>query len=120
MRFIVDADLPRATGPLLRRYGHEAVDVRDIGMGAATDPEIAAHARARGLAIPTGDFGFADIRAYPPDQYAGLIVLQLRNGATAPVILDLVESFLQQRHVLSRMPGRLAIVESSRIRLRPA
>jgi hypothetical protein len=33
MRFLVDASLPRSAAPMLRRLGHEAVDVRDIGMG---------------------------------------------------------------------------------------
>ena len=36
MRFLIDANMPRSTAELLKRYGHEAVDVRDIGMGGAT------------------------------------------------------------------------------------
>ena len=32
MRFLIDEDLPRSTGDLLRRYEHKAVDVRDIGV----------------------------------------------------------------------------------------
>jgi len=32
MRFLIDEDLPRSTDDLLRRYGHEAIDVRDIGL----------------------------------------------------------------------------------------
>ena len=36
MRFLIDANMPRSTAELLRRYHHEAVDVRDIGMGGAT------------------------------------------------------------------------------------
>jgi predicted nuclease of predicted toxin-antitoxin system len=36
MRFLIDADLPRRTAGLLKTYGHEAVDVRDVGQGAVT------------------------------------------------------------------------------------
>jgi hypothetical protein len=51
MRFIVDADLPRSTIGLLGRYGHEAIDVRDIGLREASDGEIAAHAQSKGLCL---------------------------------------------------------------------
>ena len=35
MRFLIDASVPRSAVELLKRYNHEAVDVRDLGMGAA-------------------------------------------------------------------------------------
>ncbi len=41
MRFLIDADLPRTAGDVVRRHGHEAIDVRDIGMRSAKDPKIA-------------------------------------------------------------------------------
>ncbi len=37
MRFLIDEDMPRSTGNLLRQYGHEAVDMRDIGLRSAKD-----------------------------------------------------------------------------------
>ena len=119
MRFLIDADLPRGTAPLIRSHGHEAVDVRDIGLSTADDSIIADHAKAQGLCLITGDFGFADIRNYPPADYAGIVVLELPRDATARTILDLIEGFLQQPAVLSRLQSRLAIVEFGRIRLRP-
>ncbi len=64
-------------------------------------------------------FGFANIRNYPPEDYAGLVVLQLPRNATAKMILNLVEAMLGQPQVLDRLSGRLAIVEFGRIRLRP-
>ena len=36
MQFLIDEDLPRSTGNLLRLYGHEAIDVRDIGLRGAS------------------------------------------------------------------------------------
>ena len=35
MRFLIDADLPRPTAELIRSFGHEATDVRNIGLGPA-------------------------------------------------------------------------------------
>jgi len=70
--------------------------------------------------VLTGDFDFSDIRDYPPEDYAGLVVLKLPNNANRDFILWLVEAFLRQSDVLKKLPGRLAIVERGRIRLRPA
>jgi predicted nuclease of predicted toxin-antitoxin system len=118
MRFLVDADLPRSTGDLLRRYGHEAVDVRDSGLRGAKDPQIATHSQSAGLCLVTGDFDFSDIRNYPPGAYAGLVVLKFPNTATASFILRLLESFLQQTDLVAQMAGKLAIVEPGRVRIR--
>lgn len=76
MRFLVDADLPRSAVHLLRRYGHGAVDVRDIGLRDAKDRQIAAYARREGYCLLTGDFHFADVRNYPPKDYPGLVILK--------------------------------------------
>jgi len=119
MRFLIDADLPRPTADLVRGFGHEAVDVRDIGLGASPDRHIAAHARSHGLCLLTGDFDFADVRDYPPEDYAGLVVFVLPDNANRNVILHLVGAFFQNAAVLAQLPGRLAIAEPGRVRLRP-
>ena len=77
MRFLIDADLPRSTKPLLEKHGHKAVDVRDIGLRHAKDPVIARYAFDHPACLITGDFGFADIRNYPPENYHGIVVLEL-------------------------------------------
>jgi predicted nuclease of predicted toxin-antitoxin system len=120
VHFLIDADLPRSVAAVLRRAGHHATDVRDIGLRGAKDEEIAAHARENDLCILTGDFDFADVRRYPPEEYPGIVVLGLPSMATASFIGRLLEGFLRDEEVLSRLPGRLAIVEAGRIRLRPA
>ncbi len=119
MRFLIDADLPRSATSLLRRHGHDAVDVRDVGLGAASDSEIARRARDERRCLVTGDFGFADVRNYVPESYAGIMVLALPAGATARLILRLIEDVMQQPQILARLAGRLAIVEPGRLRLRP-
>ena len=120
MRFLVDEDLPRSIDGLLRRYGHEAVNVRDIGLKGATDAEVASHAHREGLCLMTGDLDFSDMRNYSPEEYAGLAVLRPPGTATAAFILELVESFLRQEDIVAQLPAKLAIVEAGRIRMRPA
>jgi hypothetical protein len=68
----------------------------------------------------TRDFDFSNIRNYPPEKYSGIVVLQLPEDAVAGQIVRVLESFITQPDLLKRVPGRLAIVESWRVRFRPA
>jgi predicted nuclease of predicted toxin-antitoxin system len=120
VRFLVDASLPRSAAVALRDLGHEAVDVRDIGMGGATDDVIAEHARLGQQALVTRDFDFADVRNYPPADYAGIVVLDLPNHANAGQVVRALETFARTNGWLELLTGRLAIVEPSRVRFRPA
>jgi hypothetical protein len=119
VHFLVDASMPRGAVPVIVSRGNQASDVRDIGLGGAPDQDIAAYAQAQHLAILSRDFDFADIRAYPPDQYDGIAVIDLPSTATASTILGLVDTFLQQSQTLNDLPGRLAIIAPGRTRLRP-
>jgi hypothetical protein len=71
------------------------------------------------LILLTRDFDFADIRNYPPENYFGLIVLQLPDDATAKQVNQTLESFLRNAQFLEKISGRLAIVEFWRVRFRP-
>jgi predicted nuclease of predicted toxin-antitoxin system len=119
MHFLIDADLPRSTAALVISYGHTAHDVRDLGMRHAKDPDIAAYAQREGLCLVSADWGFSDIRHFPPDQYHGIVVLGLPPHATGAQTLDVLRLLLEQPDVIEHLPRRLAIVEPSRIRLRP-
>ena len=118
MRFLIDEDLPRSTGKLLRVYGHEATDVRDIGLRGAIDSRIASYARKNALCLLTGDFDFADVRNYPPILYAGIVVLKVPNIASAGFILKVLEGYLKQEKIVLEAHGNLFIVEPGRIRIR--
>lgn len=98
MRFLIDEDLPRSAGDLLHRFGHKAKE---------------------NLCLLTGDFDFSDIRNYPPSQYAGIVIVNPDpQKATAQAILKLLESFLIQKDLLTKLSGKLAIVRPEHIRLR--
>lgn len=119
MRFLIDEDLPRSVGDLIRRHGHEATDIRDIGLRGAKDSQIAAYARENKLCLITGDFDFSDIRNYPPSQYSGIVVIgNIPDDTTASLILNLIDGFLVQHELVSELPGKLAIIEPGRIRIR--
>ncbi len=119
MQFLIDASLPRAVALLFPAHGHQAVDVRDIGLRHATDPEIAAHAQTHQMALVSADFDFADIRNYPPSNYLGLVVIDRPEGATVADVTRLVERFLSRNELVVNLAGRLIVVDQRRIRIRP-
>src|SRR5437899_8233 len=118
--FLIDASLPRPTAALATAHGHEASDVRDIGMGSAPDQQIAALAQANQWIVLTADQDFGNVLDYPPEKYHGIAVVQPPPQANRAVILKLVEQFLQNNDIIDELPGRLAIIEPGRVRLRPA
>ena len=117
--FLIDASLPRSTGDVIRAHGHSATDVRDIGLGTASDQDIGDHARQRQLAVVSGDLDFGNVLAFPPADYYGLVTIRPPDGATVAVILALVEQFLNDADVMTNLVGRLVIVTPGRIRCRP-
>lgn len=120
MRFLVDANLPRSLADVARTAGDEAIHVRDVGLGDATDETIAAYARAHDLLLVTRDLDFADVRAYPPAGGPGIVVLRLPEDAVASAIVALFGRLLAQRKIVERLSGRLAVVERDRVRVRPS
>jgi predicted nuclease of predicted toxin-antitoxin system len=119
MRFVIDANLPRAVIAALERAGHQVEFARDVGLGAAPDEQIVARARESGTALLTRDMDFADVRRYPPDQYFGIVVVRLPDTGVALEIVPVLERFLLDPGFLEPLSGRLAIVEVDRVRFRP-
>jgi predicted nuclease of predicted toxin-antitoxin system len=120
MRFLLDANLPRSLFVRLLALGHDAEFARDIGLGDATDDKIAAHSQSSRAGLLTRDLDFADIRHYPPEQYAGIVVLRLPDHTVAADVGGVMERFLSNPIFVTHLPGRLAIVEADRVRFRPA
>ena len=116
MRFKVDENLPAEVVAELRAAGHDAEHVLDEGLGGSPDPPILARAKSEGRALLTMDKGIADIRTYPPDQYAGLVLLRPRScgrRALAKLVRDNV-------HEIARpdVSGHLIVVTDAGIRRR--
>jgi predicted nuclease of predicted toxin-antitoxin system len=119
MRFLIDANLPRAVIAVVQSLGHQVEFARDIGLASATDEQIAKHALQYGAALLTRDLDFADIRQYPPDRYSGIVVLRLPDTAVAEEIAAALERFLSEPGFIASLARRLAVVELDRVRFRP-
>ena len=116
MRFKVDENLPVEASAILCDAGHDAVTVVGQEMSGAADAEIGLICQEEGRVLVTLDTDFADIRAYPPEDYAGLIVLRLKWQDKTHV-LRTVERLLPLLPVESPQQ-RLWIVEETHVRIR--
>ena len=116
MRFKLDENLPVEVVELLREAGHDAATILEQDMGGERDPDVAAVCQHEVRALITFDTGFADIRAYPPEEYAGLLVFRLRQQDKLHVF-DVLRRMLP---LLDReeIDKRLWIVEEDRVRVR--
>ena len=116
MKFKFDENLPSDLGAMLRAEGHDAHSVLDEQLGGAADSSIARVCQEEQRVLITLDLDFADISAYPPQDYHGIIILRLarqdRNTVLAhmPRILTLLQS--------EPVAQRLWIVDESRTRIR--
>lgn len=116
MRFKVDENLHPDVARLLCEHGHDAVTVYEQGLRGYSDQKIAAVCHEEGRAIITLDLDFADIRAYPPKAYAGIIVLRVADQSRS-AILRIFKGILATLEQES-LTGRLWIVDENRIRIR--
>ena len=116
MKFKVDENLPVEVADLLRQAGYDAATVPGQHLEGSPDSDIASVCQQEGRALITLDTDFADIRAYPPKQFPGLIVLRLR-WQDKPHVLKVLGHLIP---VLSSEPLEhfLWIVEETRIRVR--
>jgi predicted nuclease of predicted toxin-antitoxin system len=79
VKFNTDGNLPLEASAVLRERGFDAETVWDEDLSGADDCVIAARVMSEGRILLTLDLDFANIQAYPPDRYAGIIVLRLEK-----------------------------------------
>jgi len=115
LKFKIDENLPAEVATLLSGGGHDAITVPQQGMGGQGDPSIAAACQSENRAIVTLDLDFADIRAYPPADYSGIIVLRLFRQDKI-YLLNAIQRLLPLLNV-EPLAGKLWIVEDASVRI---
>ena len=115
-RFKVDENLPAGVALILNQAGQDALSAIDQQLAGCADATLAAICRQEARAIITLDLDSSDIRAYPPGDYSGIIVLRL-SRLDKHHLLAALQRFLP---LLDREPlaGRLWIVDETTVRIR--
>jgi predicted nuclease of predicted toxin-antitoxin system len=116
MRCKLDEHLPLEIKDLLAQHQHDAVTVPEQSMAGSVDPVVAEICRKEARALLTLDLDFSDIRAYPPEDYHGIVVFRPSiQSITTLVRLTTRLLILFEREPLE---GHLWIVEDHQVRIR--
>ncbi len=114
MKFLIDADSPRSLFDILKKYGHDAVHVRDL-MGSASDEEILRYANKNSYFIITRDLGFAE--TFLKKGGFGLLLIRIPYFFTSNRIARVFDEFLDGVDV-GRLTGCITVIELGRFRIR--
>src|SRR5258708_31396793 len=116
MRFLLDINVSPAIGEALRADGHDAVHVREIGLGDLPDREVFAHAAADNRVLVSFDLDFGDIAGSARAGTPGVLLLRLRSPQR-PHMLDRLRIAIAATS-LPLGEGAIVLVEDARIRIR--
>ena len=117
LKFVIDEDMPRSTGRILKQQGCDVRDIRDYGLRGAEDEQIYEFAQKEQALILTGDRGFGNILRFPVGKHFGIVVAHFPNAMpTMEINRYLVKWFEDLSEDDFR--GNLIIMEPGKIRIR--
>jgi len=96
--------------------GHDVTTVLEEELGGVADLHVAQVCRSETRGLVTLDRGLGNIRAYPPADYPGIVVLRPGNQSV-DAILALVQKLVLLLETNS-LDGALWIVDERRFRIR--
>ncbi|MCK4387311.1 MAG: DUF5615 family PIN-like protein [Dehalococcoidia bacterium] len=116
-KFIIDEDMPRSTGMVLKEHGYDVKDVRDYGLRGAEDEKVYNFAQSEEAVILTGDKGFGNILRFLLGKHFGIVIAHFPNEMPTTQINRYL---LEGLNGLSEddFKGNLIIIEPRRIRIR--
>jgi hypothetical protein len=115
MRLKLDENLPAELADDLRALGHSVDSVVSEGLAGKPDLAVVRAARRAKRVLLTLDKGLGDVRRFPPNTHAGLVVFRLsRSGRehTRRTVLGALPRIDRLRPLV----GRLLIVTESTVR----
>jgi predicted nuclease of predicted toxin-antitoxin system len=117
VRIKVDENIGRSGVDLLRRGGHDVMTVREQGLVGAADEIVFQVCKAERRTLVTLDRDFGQVPRFPPEQGAGIVILELGSPASLRALLDRLREFLALA-ATEPIHGKLWIVEPGRVRVR--
>jgi predicted nuclease of predicted toxin-antitoxin system len=119
VRLKVDENIGRNGVELLRRAAHDVATVREQGLAGEPDALVFQVCVSEDRTLITMDRDFGQLLRFPPQQSAGIVILDLGGPASPRLLQDRLRNFLAL--ALVRPPrGELWIVEPGRVRVHAA
>lgn len=116
-KFVIDEDVSRSTGKVLKDHGYEVKDIRDYGLRGAEDEEVYQSAQNNQAVVVTSDMDFGNILRFPIGSHFGIVILRFPNEvSTKEINRQLVKSIKALTD--DDFKGNLVIIEPGRVRIR--
>jgi len=118
LTFFLDQCVPVSVGQRLDEAGYSVLRLADHLPTDSPDPVVIEKAQDLDAILVSLNGDFADIVAYPPAEYGGIIALQVRNHPEAlPGLLARLIVYLKTHTQRDAYRGRLLVAEPHRIRI---
>jgi predicted nuclease of predicted toxin-antitoxin system len=119
LRFLADHRISNFIIQSLREAKHEVLRLKDLLPAESPDVAVIANAQEIDALFVSLNGDFADIVAYPPKRYKGIVAIQMRNHSEIlPRLMTRLIAFLELYPTMDHYRGKLLIVEVDRIRIR--
>ena len=116
MRFLIDNALSPGMAEGLRKAGHDAIHVRDLGLASATDHEILIKALAEERIIVSADTDFGTLLALSDLAKPSFILFRRTDKRPVSLLMHLLANLSQTEKALNK--GAVVVFEDNRIRIR--
>ncbi len=115
MKLKLDENLSERHAQSARQRGHDATTVLAEDLCSASDATVLDTAQSEGRVLITMDKGLSNTIRFPPQRYAGIVVLRLAEPIALASIDHGIGVFMDA--AMTRSPvGRLWIVDRERVR----
>jgi|SRR5208337_5119324 len=119
LRFFADHCVSNLIIQALEAAGHRVLLLKDHLDAESPDSVIIAKAQELDAILLSLNGDFADIVAYPPARFKGILALQVLNHPEITShLVERPKRYLQAHPAMDHYQGKLIVVEVSRIRLR--
>jgi predicted nuclease of predicted toxin-antitoxin system len=119
LRFFADHCISNQVVNALRAAGHEVLRLKEHMSAESSDLTVIAKAQDLGAILLSLNGDFADIVAYPPGEFGGIVALQIRDHPEiTPAVVDRLLLYAGAHPHQQDYRGKLLLVEAHRLRVR--
>ncbi len=119
LRFFADHCISNLIIHSLTQAGHQVLRLKDHLAVESPDSIVIAKAQQLDAILLSLNGDFADIVAYPPARFKGIVALQILNHPEVTShLIDRLNRYLQLHPAMDHYQGMLIVVEAGRIRVR--
>lgn len=119
LKLFADHCVPNFLINFFRKRGDVVLVLREHLPMESPDPLVIAKAQEFGAILLTLNGDFSDLIRFPPEQFKGIISIQLKNHPeNIPAICEKLIHYLIDNPDMVNFHGKLVVVEPHRIRVR--